>query len=394
MWRKEQLEEEGDTRTTATSMLPIEGAKGGLTEALEPVSDNEPAPSLTQAETTSIAKRRQRQAKVRNQAKNSTACFHLGTPILVRKPEGAIWIPIYKAERGDIVVQSLPSGIIEDLTEALMTKIETTNSFDCPAGGIDIVQMGEALITAHHYIQTAEGWMTARQAAHRSQGELQTNLSLPRVYSLCLEGGGNIIINVNAHPLAAPKLITAATMGCRFEPAVDPQHKGSLTYLANIRLRMGLISGMKSGHKHFRANEVETRTNGEMIFKTISTTEIVPPLPNENRSVTPLRPPIHDTTTPQNMVRASKMTIQPGSATATERDKEENRGELKTRLTGPPDTTHSDIKTCQRPPEEFLYERDATKEDLPTPSLTPDTYILIRNGDKASWIQLRTVAPK
>ena len=116
MWRKEQLEEEGDTRTTATSTLPIEGAKGGLTEALEPVSDNEPAPSLTQAETTSIAKRRRRQAKVRNQAKNSTACFHLGTPILVRKPEGATWTPIYKAVKGDILVQSLPSGKIEDLT--------------------------------------------------------------------------------------------------------------------------------------------------------------------------------------------------------------------------------------------------------------------------------------
>ena len=198
--------------------------------------------------------------------------------------------------------------------------------------------------------------MTARQAAHRSQGELHTNLSLSRVYSLCLEGGGNIIINVKTHPLAATKLITVATMGCRFEPAVVPQHKGSLTYPANIRLRMGRISGTKSGHKHFRANEVETLTNGEMIFKTISTSEIVPPLPNKNRSVTPLMPPIHDTTTSQNMGRASKMTIQPGSATATERDKEENRSELMTRLTGPPDTTHSDIKTCQRPPEEFLYE--------------------------------------
>jgi len=232
--REEQLTDKCDTHTTVTPTLPTEGAKAALPGVLEPVSantkDNEPAPTLTQAETTSIEKRRRRQARAREQAKNSTACFHLGTPILVNRTERAIWIPIYKAERGDIVVQSLPSGIIEDLTDALMTKIEMTCIFDCPAGGIDIVQMGEALITAHHYIQTAEGWMTARQAAHRGQGALDTNLPLPRVYSLCLERGGNIITNVTAHPQDAPKLITAATMGCRFEPAVDPKHKGSLTY--------------------------------------------------------------------------------------------------------------------------------------------------------------------
>jgi len=153
---------------------------------------------------------------------------------LVIRTERAIWIPIYNAERGDIVVQSLPSGIIEDLTDALMTKIETTCIFDCPAGGIDIVQMGKAGITAHHHIQTA-GWMTARQAAHIGHGALHTNLLVARVYSLCLEGGGNIITNATAHPQDAPKQITAATMGCRFEPAVDLQHKCSLTYPANIR---------------------------------------------------------------------------------------------------------------------------------------------------------------
>jgi len=177
--RKEQLAEKCDTRTTVTSTLPTEGAKAGLPGVLEPVSantkDNEPAPSLTQDETTSIEKRRRRQARARKQAKNSTACFQLGTPILVRKPEGAIWIPIYKAERGDIVVQSLPSGIIEDLTDDLMTKIETVCTFDCPTVGIDIVWMGKALITAHHHIQTADGWMMARQAAYKGHGALHTN---------------------------------------------------------------------------------------------------------------------------------------------------------------------------------------------------------------------------
>jgi len=137
---------------------------------------------------------------------------------------------------------------------------------------------------------------------------------------------------------------------------------------------------------------VETRSNGEIIFKTLPTTKIVPPIPGENRPKTPLRPSSHDTTTPQNRVLASKVLIQPGSDMATELDKQENRGELNTRTIGPLDTAHSDIENCQRLPEELLYDRDATKEELPEPSLTPDTCLLIRNDDKASWIQLWTAA--
>ena len=394
--REEQLTDKCDTHTTVTPTLPTEGAKAALPGVLEPVSantkDNEPAPTLTQAETTSIEKRRRRQARAREQAKNSTACFHLGTPILVKKTERAIRIPIYKAERVDIGVQSLPSGIIEDLTDALMTKIETICVFDCPAGGIDIVQMGEALITAHHHIQIADGRMTARQAAHLGHGALYTNFSLPRVYSLCLEGGGNIIINTTVHPQDTPTLTMAATMGCRFEPAEDPQHKGSLTYPVNIRVGLGQISGMKSGHKHFKANEVETRSNGEIIFKTIPTMKIEPPIPDKNRPETPLRPSTHDTITLQTRVLASKTIAHIESATAIEMDKKAKKGELNTQPIGPPDTTHSDTKTCLRPPEELLSDRDATKEDLPKPSLTPDTYILISNGEKARWIQLWTAA--
>jgi len=388
--REKQLAEKRDTHTTVTSTLPIEGAKAALPGVVEPVSentkDNEPVPTLTQAETTSIEKRRRRQARAGEQAKNSTACFHLGTPILVQKNEKAIWIPIYKAE----VVQSLPSEIIEDLTDALMTKIETICVFDCPTGGIDIVQMGEALITAHHHIQIADGWMTARQAAHLGHGALYNNFSLPRVYSLCLEGGGNIIINTTAHPQDAPTLTMAATMGCRFEPAEDTKHKGFLTYPVNIRVGLGQISGMKSGHKHFKANEVETRSNGEIIFKTIPTMEIEPPIPDKNRPETPLRPSTHDTITLHTRVLASKTIAHIESATAIEMDKKAKKGELNTRPIGPPDTTHSDTTTCLRPPEELLSDRDATKEDLPKPSLTPDTYILISNGEKALWIHLWT----
>jgi len=62
----------------------------------------------------------------------------------VEKLEKTSWIPIYLTEKGDIVVQTLPSGKLEDLTGAVMTTIETACSFDCPAGGIDIVRMGDA----------------------------------------------------------------------------------------------------------------------------------------------------------------------------------------------------------------------------------------------------------
>jgi len=232
--------------------------------------------------------------------------------------------------------------------------------------------------------------MTARQAAEMGHGALLTNQAFPRVYSLCLEGGGNIIINTTANPQDAPTLISAATMGCRFEPANDPQHKGSLTYPVNILDWLGQIRGMEFGRKHFKANEVETLTNGELLFKTIPITRIEPPIPDEERPVTPLWPSIHDTTTLQNRVLTSKTIAQLESDTAIEMDKKRSKGELKTGPKGPPDTTHSDIKTGQRPPEELLCDRDAAKEDLPKPSFTPDTYILMRNGDTASWIQLGT----
>jgi len=51
----------------------------------------------------------------------------------------------------------------------VMTKIETVCTFGCSKDGIDIVRMGKALLTAHHHLQTAEGWMTALQAHRRPQ---------------------------------------------------------------------------------------------------------------------------------------------------------------------------------------------------------------------------------
>jgi len=127
-------------------------------------------------------------------------------------------------------VQSLPSGNIEDLGGVRVTTIETLCPFERPAGGIDLVQMGQAYITAHHHIQTDDGWMTARQAADRGLGTLLTDHIYPKFYSLRLMGGGNIIINTSATPLTAPTQIEAATMGYHFEPPADPSHRNLPTY--------------------------------------------------------------------------------------------------------------------------------------------------------------------
>ena len=164
--------------------------------------------------------------------------------------------------------------------------------------------MGKAYITAHHHIHTKDGWMTARQAANRGQGTLLTNQVHRRVYSLCLEGGGNIIIDTTATLQNALTQIEAATMGCRFEPSTDPQHRGSFTYPDNIRAGMGQIKGMETGRKHFKFNEVETDPNGELRFRNIPDIKRVdsPTLdlnPRKDMLGATLGPPMHDTITQQ-----------------------------------------------------------------------------------------------
>jgi len=210
-----------------TLSLSPSAQHGTLDPTTSETKDNEPDPALKRRQEYVIAKRQRRNARNKPQAKNSTACFALNTPILIATLGQACWIPIYKAVQGVIVVQTLPSGKIEDLTGALMTPINTLCSFNCLNGSSDMVRMGKCDITAHHHIQTAEGWMMARQAAAQGHGELLPNFKIQSVYSLCLEGGGNILINTDQQE--AMTLTTAATMGCRFEPAVDSLHIGFLT---------------------------------------------------------------------------------------------------------------------------------------------------------------------
>ena len=72
--------------------------------------------------------------------------------------------------------------------------------------------------------------MTARQTADRGHDTLLSDHVYPKLYSLRLVGGGDIIINTSATPDNTPTQIEAATMGYRFASSADPPHKISPTY--------------------------------------------------------------------------------------------------------------------------------------------------------------------
>jgi len=346
----------------------VKTAQPGVLEPTTAVTqDNEPEPTLTPAEQYVLKKRQRRQARDKVQVKSNTACFALGTPILVEILGKASWKPIYLLEKGDIVVQTLPSGKIEDLTGALRTPIETVCTFDCPTGRIDIVRIGDSIITVHHHIQTTDGWMTARQAADMGDGNFLTNCALPRVYNLCLEGGGNILINTTATRQSVLTLTMAATMGCRFDPAVDPQHTDSFTYPDDIRIRLGQIKGMQRGRKHYFAHEVQTLPNGEIHIKSI---RIDPPTSEKIRPGTTLLPSWHHVTIPQQSILAPRRPAHLESGTASAMGKKENRRKPDKGPPGHPNTPHLVIKTFHRPLEESLCDQHEAKKDWPTTSGT------------------------
>jgi len=312
--RKGQPATKDSTQDRAMYTLPTAKAKTAPPDAPMQVptatKEDGPAPTLTPAQMHSIAKRRRQQARVKL-PKSSTACFYLTTPVLIWGADGAFWIPIYKTEKGDIVIQSLPSGNIEDLSGALMAKIETACTFGCSKDRIDIVQMGKALITAHHHIQTAEGWMTARQATQHGPGQQINNFHVKRVYNLLLEGGGNIIINTTSNPQEAPSLIVAATMGYRIEQTKDSQLSGSLTYPQASLQRLGQHKGMSTGRRHFQVREALIQPTGEIILE--------PPIPGDNRVETPARTPLRDRTNPQSRTLDPKTVVQPEPTAVSER---------------------------------------------------------------------------
>jgi len=199
-----------------------------------------------------------------------------------------------------------------------MAKIETVCTFGCPEDGIDIVQMGEALITAHHHILTAEGWMMARQAVQQGPGHLINNVQVERVYNLLLEGGGNIIINTTTNPQEAPTLTVAATMGYHIELTKDSQLSGSLTYPQASLQRLGQHKGMRTGRRHFHAGEASIQPNGEIILE--------PPIPGDNRFETSAQAVLRNRTKSRTL--DSVTVVQLESIAACERTQEGERGLL------------------------------------------------------------------
>ena len=132
---------------------------------------------------------RKRSARRNRPAVSSTACFSFDTSILVVSQGYACWKMIHKVTRGELVVQSLPSGHIMDLSGALTTPVKTLCYFDTKEGGNDMVYLGTSTITPNHHIHMAEGWMTASQAVDDGQGTIRRSI-LARVFNLCLEGRG------------------------------------------------------------------------------------------------------------------------------------------------------------------------------------------------------------
>jgi hypothetical protein len=226
--------------------------------------------------------------------------------------------------------------------------------------------------------------MTARQAAQQGLGRLINNFRVERVYNLCLEGGGNIIINTTANPQEAPTLTETATMGYRFEQTKDSQPTGSLTYPQASLQRLGQYKGMSTGKRHFHACEVSIQLNGEITLE--------PPIPGDNRFETPTRAFSRNIITPQSRTFDSKTVMQLESTATNERVQEGEKGVLKTRPKELLDIALSEIEIFQPPVNGPLWDLDGTKEDPPEPILTPDTYLLTSNAGKASWTQLRTVA--
>jgi len=186
----------------------------------------------------------------------------------------------------------------------------------------------------------------------------------------------------------------AATMGCRFEPSTDPQHKGSLTYPDSILAGMEHIREMETGRKHFRSNEVTTDPNGELRFRNIPDQKRVESLtldlnPRKETIWSTLGAPMHDTDQQEATSRGSqdnqsldtkaqvthlvpKTIAQLEPDTEIEKDKGEDKSELMS-PTGLQDTPRSDLRVGQRPSEEHFCNLDAVKEGLTEPGPTEYT---------------------
>jgi len=124
---------------------------------------------------------------------------------------GPRWTQIRDAKCGATVLQSLPSGNVEDVHGAKSTILERVWYFK--EGGGDMVQIGNAYLTADHPILTDMGWLLASQAAAKGYGQPPSEREFPPLCGLQLTTGGNILINTSTTQDLASVFIEAATLG-------------------------------------------------------------------------------------------------------------------------------------------------------------------------------------
>jgi len=130
----------------------------GASEPLTPEArTNAPGAAHSAIEAYTSTRRQRTAAKSKRPANSSTACFGYDTPVLMVSQGIAQWEMFYKTEKGVSVVQSLPSGNIMDLTDAITTPIKTLCCFETQKGDNDMVKMGKCTITSLHHILTEEG---------------------------------------------------------------------------------------------------------------------------------------------------------------------------------------------------------------------------------------------
>jgi len=197
----------------------------------------------------------------------------------------------------------------------------------------------------------------------------------------------------------------AATMGCRFEPPTNPQHKGSLTYPDSLLTGLEQIRGMETGRKHFRPNEVTTDPNGELRFRNIPDQKRAEPLtlelnPRRDTLMSTLGPPMHDTETqqeanlkgrsqdtqsldtkPQVAYLAPKTTAQLEPDTEVEKDMGEDKGEFNMSPTGLQDASCPGLRVDQRPSKQHLCNPDEMKEGLTEPGPTNYTVMIKKDNE-------------
>jgi len=122
------------------------------------------------------------------------------TYLLTSNAGKASWTQLRTIAEGATVVQSLPSGHIEDLGGALVTTIEFICPYQRPTSEVVLVRLGVACIAAHLHIKLEDEWMTALQATQRGHGTLLPEHTYSQLLGLCLHGGGNVLITPPYQP--------------------------------------------------------------------------------------------------------------------------------------------------------------------------------------------------